>query len=83
MISNFIPDHVIGNQFGHYHEEIQQGIFLHREIDTFTDTHKIVRKTKTNVVQGAACRLCIDAALSDGFTDRQLSKPASQCPATI
>lgn len=46
MIGNFIADHVLGNQFGHYHKEIQQGIFLHREIDTFTDAHEIVRKSK-------------------------------------
>lgn len=46
MIGNFIADHVTGNQFGHYHKEIQQGIFLHREIDTFTDAHEIVRKSK-------------------------------------
>ena len=46
MIGNFIADHVRGNQFGHFHKEIQQGIFLHREIDTFTDAHIIVRKSK-------------------------------------
>jgi len=46
MIGNFIADHVTGNQFGHYQEGIQQGIFLHREIDTFTDAHEIVRKSK-------------------------------------
>lgn len=46
MIGNFIADHVTGNQFGHYHKEIQLGIFLHRGIDTFTDTHEIVRKSK-------------------------------------
>jgi len=29
-----------------FSKEIQQGIFLHREIDTFTDAHEIVRKSK-------------------------------------
>ncbi|MFY9243599.1 MAG: ACP phosphodiesterase [Polaribacter sp.] len=46
MIGNFIADHVRGNNFTHFNAEIQQGIFLHREIDTFTDAHKIVRKSK-------------------------------------
>ena len=46
MIGNFIADHVKGNQFNHFNKEIQQGILLHRAIDTFTDTHKIVRKSK-------------------------------------
>ena len=46
MIGNFIADHIRGNNFKHFHTEIQQGIFLHRAIDTFTDTHPIVRKSK-------------------------------------
>jgi len=46
MIGNFIADHIKGNQFGHFNPEIQQGIVLHRAIDTFTDTHEIVRKSK-------------------------------------
>ena len=45
-IGNFIADHVRGNHFGHYPKEIQLGIILHREIDTFTDTHEIVRESK-------------------------------------
>lgn len=46
MIGNFIADHVRGNNYTHFHNEIQQGIFLHREIDTFTDAHPVVRKSK-------------------------------------
>lgn len=46
MIGNFIADSIRGNQFTHLHPEIQQGIRLHREIDTYTDAHEIVRKSK-------------------------------------
>jgi len=46
MIGNFIADHIRGNNYKGFSKEIQQGIFLHREIDTFTDAHKIVRKSK-------------------------------------
>ena len=46
MIGNFIADHIRGNNYNEYSKEIQQGIFLHREIDTFTDAHKVVRKSK-------------------------------------
>ncbi|WP_439132620.1 ACP phosphodiesterase [Polaribacter sp.] len=46
MVGNFIADHVRGNRFTHFDKEIQQGIFLHREIDTYTDAHPIVRKSK-------------------------------------
>ena len=38
MIGNFIADHIRGNNFNHFSREIQQGIKLHREIDTFTRT---------------------------------------------
>ncbi|WP_299052272.1 ACP phosphodiesterase [uncultured Polaribacter sp.] len=51
MIGNFIADHIRGNNFENYSKEIQQGIFLHREIDTFTDTHPIVRKSKRRLHQ--------------------------------
>lgn len=46
MIGNFIADHIKGNNFTHLNSEIQQGIWLHRQIDTFTDAHKIVRQSK-------------------------------------
>ena len=46
MIGNFIADHIQGNKYEGFSAEIQQGIFLHREIDTFTDAHEVVRKSK-------------------------------------
>ena len=46
MIGNFIADHIRGNNYVGFSKEIQQGIFLHREIDTFTDAHEVVRKSK-------------------------------------
>ena len=46
MIGNFIADHIRGNNYLSFSKEIQQGIFLHREIDTFTDAHEVVRKSK-------------------------------------
>lgn len=46
MIGNFIADSIKGNQFTHLHPTIQKGIRLHRQIDTFTDAHEIVRRSK-------------------------------------
>jgi len=46
MIGNFIADSIRGNHFTHYSTDIQKGIRLHREIDTFTDAHKVVRRSK-------------------------------------
>jgi len=45
LIGNFIADAVKGNKHNNYPKEIQIGILLHREIDTYTDNHPIVRKS--------------------------------------
>ncbi len=44
-IGNFIADSIRGNKFQHLPHRIQQGIFLHRFIDTYTDSHKIPKKS--------------------------------------
>ncbi|WP_108247033.1 acyl carrier protein phosphodiesterase [Muricauda brasiliensis] len=44
-LGNFFADHIRGNKFGHLPIRIQKGILLHREIDTFTDSHPTVRKS--------------------------------------
>ena len=46
IIGNFIADHIKGNRFTHLDTQIQKGIRLHREIDTFTDAHRITRISK-------------------------------------
>ena len=45
-IGNFIADFVRGNKYKHFSKGIQNGIYLHRQIDSFTDAHAIVRKSK-------------------------------------
>ena len=42
-IGGFIADFVKGSNFKKYPTKIGQGIVLHRQIDTFTDNHLIVR----------------------------------------
>ena len=44
-IGNFISDSVRGNKYKTFPKEIQKGILLHRQIDTFTDAHEIFRKS--------------------------------------
>lgn len=43
-IGNFIADGVRGKNYQHFHDDIQKGIILHREIDSFTDAHPIFRQ---------------------------------------
>ena len=44
-LGNFFADHVKGNKFKHFPDRIQKGILLHREIDTFTDSHPIAKQS--------------------------------------
>jgi acyl carrier protein phosphodiesterase len=44
-IGNFMADGIKGETYKKYPIDIQKGILLHREIDTFTDAHPIVRKS--------------------------------------
>jgi acyl carrier protein phosphodiesterase len=46
LVGNFIGDFVKGAQMDKYPEGIRTGIQLHRQIDHFTDTHDIVKKSK-------------------------------------
>ncbi len=43
-VGNFIADHVKGKQYLSYPEKIQNGILLHRGIDSFTDKHPLVKE---------------------------------------
>jgi acyl carrier protein phosphodiesterase len=43
---NFIGDYVKGHDYRFYPDMVRKGIILHRDIDTYTDTHAIVRHSK-------------------------------------
>ena len=49
LFGNFIADHVKGSSLNLYDTSIQKGIRLHRLIDTFTDTHAIVKPGKVRL----------------------------------
>ena len=44
-IGNFMADGIKGKDYRKYSKEIQVGILLHREIDSYTDAHHTVRKS--------------------------------------
>src|SRR5688572_18797949 len=46
LVGNFIADHIRGNKYEIYSEEIISGIKLHRNIDTFTDAHHLFKESK-------------------------------------
>lgn len=45
IIGNFIADHVKGNDVDTFSYRVKRGIVMHRQIDTFTDQHPIVKKS--------------------------------------
>jgi acyl carrier protein phosphodiesterase len=44
IIGNFIADSIRNSEVKNYPKAVQKGIYLHREIDSFTDNHPAVRK---------------------------------------
>ena len=46
LVGNFIADHIRGNNFEGYSEEIIRGIKLHRQIDSFSDNHELFKVSK-------------------------------------
>jgi acyl carrier protein phosphodiesterase len=49
MVGNFIADHVKGKQVLEFSKRIQEGIKLHRAIDTYTDQHEVVHQSKVRL----------------------------------
>ena len=50
ITGNFIADHVKGNGIHKYNNTIRDGIYLHREIDKFTDSHPQFILSKNRLV---------------------------------
>jgi len=45
IIGNFIADGIKGKRYRKYPQQIQKGILLHRAIDSYTDSHPIVKQS--------------------------------------
>lgn len=45
IVGNFIADSIRGKETNNYPESIRRGIVLHRQIDQYTDTHPVVKRT--------------------------------------
>ncbi len=48
-IGNFIADSVKGKKYLEYPDRVSKGITLHRKIDSYTDTHAIVKKSTSRL----------------------------------
>ena len=74
-IGNFIADSVKGKQLESFPEKIQKGILLHRHIDSFTDSHSIVKTSKKrlhkryNHYDGVIIDILYDHFLAKNWTE--------------
>jgi acyl carrier protein phosphodiesterase len=50
-MGNIIGDYVKGNQFNQYPDLIRKGILMHRDIDSYTDAHPLVKQTNKFFVE--------------------------------
>lgn len=71
ILGNFMGDHIKGKAYKNFSPSIQKGILLHRAIDSYTDTHSIVKRSKK--------RLCkryghFSGVIIDIFYDHFLAK---------
>ena len=48
-IGNFIADSVKSSQWENYNSEVVKGIRIHHKIDTYTDNHQIVERTRNRL----------------------------------
>lgn len=46
MVGNYLGDHVRGKEFPNLTKRMVDGIYLHRFIDSYTDSHQIVKQSK-------------------------------------
>ncbi|HKJ41790.1 MAG TPA: ACP phosphodiesterase [Sunxiuqinia sp.] len=88
MVGNFIGDYVKGKQYEKFPPQVQTGIFLHRQIDYFTDTHPVAlqsgKRFKANYgrYSGVVTDVIFDHFLATNwntysiYTLRQFSKNA-------
>lgn len=71
MLGNFLGDFVRGKDHKNYAKDIQKGILLHRQIDTFTDQNEIVKKSKRRLHERYGH---YDGIIIDIFYDHFLAK---------
>lgn len=71
MVGNYIADFVKGKRYEEYSEGIKRGILMHRDIDSFTDSHDIPMRTKERLFPKYGK---YSSVLVDMFYDHVLSK---------
>ena len=75
MLANLFGDFVKGRNFSHFPQEIQNGVILHRKIDSYMDQHQSVMALKLKLyeelpkVAGVAVDLFFDHLLAKNWSN--------------
>lgn len=92
LVGNMISDFVKGKKKFDYSQGVQHGIFLHRRIDTFTDSHEATKeaakflKPEVGLYAGAFADVAYDHFLANDlneFTDDSLQQYATKTYSTL
>ena len=51
IVGNFMGDYVKGKKYVHLPELVRKGIMIHRDIDSYTDSHSITRQSRLRLVE--------------------------------
>jgi len=51
IVGNFMGDYVKGKNYVHLPELVRKGILIHRDIDSYTDTHSITRRSRMRLTE--------------------------------
>ncbi len=84
LVGNFLADAVKGKSYTQFDQAIQQGILLHREIDTFTDEHPINQEARawlrptSGKFSGVALDILYDYCLANSGRIKHLEKYANR-----
>lgn len=78
MVGQFLEDFIRNSERFSFPEKIQEGITLHREIDTFTDSHPAIHEAKkvfsplVRLYSGAFVDVSFDYFLANSVPEKQL-----------
>lgn len=89
IVGQFLEDYVKNNARGNLPKQIQQGIILHREIDTFTDSHPIISEAKqiyqplVRLYSGAFIDVSFDYFLANHLAKNELKSHTDRVYLTL
>lgn len=89
IVGQFLEDFIRNSERFSYPEKIQQGFTLHREIDTFTDSHPAIREAKkifsplVRLYSGAFIDVAFDYFLANSLPESVLFEHSQKVYAAL